>query len=162
SRVLLGSRATRAAVLEALARARVVHLAGHGWDAGEAPPLGGIRLDEGWLAAVDLVGRPGACDLVVLAACRTGTPVAPRVGWGVGRVGPRLALRRCPRRSLDRRRRRRPRHGLAHGPVSPDPGPRRWGEGLRTGPRRLGGRGGASRPRAAVPPIRSAPVNSMT
>jgi tetratricopeptide (TPR) repeat protein len=83
SRVLLRGDATRAAVLDALASSSVVHLAGHGWDAGDAPPLGGVRLADGWLAAVDLFDRRVSCDLVVLAACRTGrSSDGRRPAWG--------------------------------------------------------------------------------
>jgi len=82
-RVLVGPAATRAAVAEALATADVVHVAGHGWDAGEAPPLAGIRLADGWFTAADLPASGVAARLVVLAACRTGRVAGPAgLAWG--------------------------------------------------------------------------------
>jgi CHAT domain-containing protein len=82
-RILAGAAATRAAVAEALATAEVVHVAGHGWDAGEAPPLAGVRLADGWFSAADLPPGGVAARLVVLAACRTGRTAGPAgVAWG--------------------------------------------------------------------------------
>ncbi|MFO0931305.1 MAG: CHAT domain-containing protein [Planctomycetota bacterium] len=82
-RVLAGPAATRAAVADALATAEVVHVAGHGWDAGEAPPLAGVRLADGWFSAADLPPGGVAARLVVLAACRTGRTSGPAgVAWG--------------------------------------------------------------------------------
>ena len=86
-----GVAATRAALAEALARARVVHVAGHGWDASEAPPLAGVRMSDGWFCAEDVPDVVRA-DLVVLAACRTGASAGPAaLAWG-GLV-PRLLVR---------------------------------------------------------------------
>ncbi|MBL9089445.1 MAG: CHAT domain-containing protein [Planctomycetia bacterium] len=82
-RVLVGAAATRAAVADALATADVVHVAGHGWDAGEAPPLAGVRLADGWFSAADLPTGGVSARLVVLAACRTGrTSGLAGVAWG--------------------------------------------------------------------------------
>ena len=79
---LLGAAATRSALAHALAHASVVHVAGHGWDASEAPPLSGIRLADGWFCADD-VPDVVAADLVVLAACRTGRAAGPAaLAWG--------------------------------------------------------------------------------
>jgi CHAT domain-containing protein len=83
ARVLAGPAATRAAVAHSLATARVVHLAGHGWEAEEAPPLGGVRVADGWFTAADLPADGVTADLVVLAACRTGrTRGHAGVAWG--------------------------------------------------------------------------------
>lgn len=79
---LLGAAATRSALSRALSSAAVVHVAGHGWDASEAPPLSGIRLADGWFCADD-VPDVVAADLVVLAACRTGRASGPAaLAWG--------------------------------------------------------------------------------
>ena len=60
----------------------MVHLAGHGFDAPEAPGLGGVRVADGWFGSVDLPS-PVAARLVVLAACRTGrAPGTPGLAWG--------------------------------------------------------------------------------
>ena len=69
--VVAGEAATRARVAQALASKAVVHLAGHGYDAEEAPGLGGVRVADGWFGTADLPPRVAA-ELVVLAACRTG------------------------------------------------------------------------------------------
>jgi tetratricopeptide (TPR) repeat protein len=83
ARVAVGSAATRAAALESLASNRVVHLAGHGWDAAEAPALAGVRLSDGWLTVADLPRTGVAADLVVLSACRTGKPAGrATLAWG--------------------------------------------------------------------------------
>lgn len=82
ARVLGGARATRRAVADALASRDVVHLAGHGFDAPEAPALGGVRVADGWFASPDLPPSV-ASRLVVLAACRTGrAPGTPGLAWG--------------------------------------------------------------------------------
>ncbi|HVG93906.1 MAG TPA: CHAT domain-containing protein [Planctomycetota bacterium] len=81
--LLVGAAATRAALSSALRSARVVHVAGHGWDAAEAPPLAGIRLADGWFSAADLPVEGVGADLVLLAACRTGRESgAPGIAWG--------------------------------------------------------------------------------
>lgn len=83
ARVVQGASATRAAVTEALSTAQVVHLAGHGWDAEQAPPLGGVRLADGWFSAADLPPGGVVADLVVLAACRTGRAAGrAALAWG--------------------------------------------------------------------------------
>lgn len=81
--VLHGPLATRAAVADALARAGVVHVAGHGWDAEEAPPFAGVRLHDGWFSAADLPPDGVVADLVVLAACRSGRAAGrAALAWG--------------------------------------------------------------------------------
>lgn len=83
ARVVQGPEATRDAVAHALATAQVVHLAGHGWDAEQAPPFGGVRVADGWFTASDLPRGGVAADLVVLAACRTGrTAGRAALAWG--------------------------------------------------------------------------------
>jgi tetratricopeptide (TPR) repeat protein len=83
ARVITGAAATREAALLALRDSRVVHVAGHGWDAEEAPALAGIRLADGWLAATDLPRGGVGADLVVLAACRTGKASGrATLAWG--------------------------------------------------------------------------------
>ena len=89
--VYRGASATRAALAGALSESRVVHVAGHGWDASEAPPLAGVRMSDGWFCAEDVPDVVRA-DLVVLAACRTGASAgAAALAWG-GLV-PRLLVR---------------------------------------------------------------------
>ncbi len=66
---------------DVLARAhepRCVHVAAHGRFRSDAPSMGGVRLADGWLRAIDFASLrlPGA--LVVLSGCET----------GVARVGP--------------------------------------------------------------------------
>ncbi|MCC7139268.1 MAG: CHAT domain-containing protein [Planctomycetes bacterium] len=82
ARLVAGADATRAVLAQGLRTASVVHVAGHGWDASEAPPLAGVRLADGWFSAHD-VPDVVAADLVVLAACRTGRAAGPAVlAWG--------------------------------------------------------------------------------
>ena len=72
--VLRGSAATRDAVLQALARRRLVHIAGHARAREDVPPLSALRVRDGWIAAADLRDRRLDGALVVLSACRTGDP----------------------------------------------------------------------------------------
>jgi CHAT domain-containing protein len=70
-----------AATFDAVAAARAprcVHIAAHGRFRPDAPSMGGVRLADGWLRAIDFatLRLPGA--LVVLSGCET----------GVSRVGP--------------------------------------------------------------------------
>lgn len=72
-RSLLGREATRAAVLQALPRAEVLHFATHGYLSEDAPLLSSILLADGEALTVqDLMGVRLDADLVVLSACRTG------------------------------------------------------------------------------------------
>jgi hypothetical protein len=65
-------------VLAAARSPRCVHVAAHGRYRPDAPSMGGVRLADGWLRAIDFASLrlPGA--LVVLSGCET----------GVSRVGP--------------------------------------------------------------------------
>jgi len=82
ARAFVGAGATRAALHHALGTGSVVHVAGHGWDASDAPPLAGVRLSDGWFCADDVPPVVRA-DLVVLAACRTGRAAGPAaLAWG--------------------------------------------------------------------------------
>jgi CHAT domain-containing protein len=77
-----GAAATRGAVARALATRAVVHVAGHGFEAEEAPGLAGVRVADGWFGIEDLPRRIAA-RLVVLAACRTGRESTPAaLAWG--------------------------------------------------------------------------------
>jgi hypothetical protein len=79
---LTGAAATRTALDAAFGRAAVVHVAGHGFDAPDAPALAGVRLFDGWYGSADLPPRIKA-RLIVLAACRSGTAAGPAVqAWG--------------------------------------------------------------------------------
>lgn len=77
SRLLTGE-AARFDALAAAVSPRCVHIAAHGRFRPDAPSLGGVRLADGWLRALDFASLrlPGA--LVVLSGCET----------GVSRVGP--------------------------------------------------------------------------
>jgi CHAT domain-containing protein len=82
ARLLSGPLATRASLATALVEYDLVHVAGHGFDAPEAPPLGGVRVADGWFTAADVPARIGA-RTVVLAACRTGlVHGVPGRAWG--------------------------------------------------------------------------------
>lgn len=82
-RVYAGAAATRGAVRDALRDARVVHIAGHGWAAEGAPPLGGVRVADGWFTVADLPPEGVGAELVVLAACRTGRETGRAAqAWG--------------------------------------------------------------------------------
>ncbi|MHC5010484.1 MAG: CHAT domain-containing protein, partial [Planctomycetota bacterium] len=82
ARVVTGTRATKHAVSRALREREVVHLAGHGFDAPDAPHLGGVRVADAWFTAADVPDRVGA-RLVILSACRTGRQEgAAGEAWG--------------------------------------------------------------------------------
>jgi tetratricopeptide (TPR) repeat protein len=53
-----------------------LHIAAHGSYRADAPGMGGVRLADGWLRAVDLAGLPLRGSLVVLSGCRTGVTTA--------------------------------------------------------------------------------------
>ena len=77
-----GRAATRAAVVRALCRCRVVYLAGYGFDAAAAPGVRGVRVADGWFGTGD-VPRLVKADLVVLAACRSACATGHVAGaWG--------------------------------------------------------------------------------
>jgi CHAT domain-containing protein len=77
-----GPAATRDAIRRVLAERDLVHVAGHGFEAPEAPALGGVRVADGWFSAEDVPERVAA-RLVVLAACRTGGAHGPAGhAWG--------------------------------------------------------------------------------
>ena len=57
----------------AAARApRCVHIAAHGRFRSDAPAMGGVRLSDGWLRALDIATLPLPGALVVLSGCETG------------------------------------------------------------------------------------------
>lgn len=96
-RVHLGEEATCEALREALLSAHTVHVAGHGYDAADAPPLAGVRLADGWFTSLDVPERIAA-RFVVLAACRTGLAAGPQgEAWG---TLPSVLLRAGTRRVL--------------------------------------------------------------
>ncbi|MFB9877939.1 CHAT domain-containing protein [Planobispora siamensis] len=84
--------ANRAAVMAALERAAVAHLAAHGTFCARSPLLSGIDLDDGRLMAYDLLRLRTPPDLVVLSACDTGMAHAPADGAPLGLAGTFLSL----------------------------------------------------------------------
>ncbi|GII00519.1 CHAT domain-containing protein [Planobispora takensis] len=84
--------ADRAAVMAALERAAVAHLAAHGTFCARSPLLSGIDLDDGRLMAYDLLRLRTPPDLVVLSACDTGMAHAPADGAPLGLAGTFLSL----------------------------------------------------------------------
>jgi tetratricopeptide (TPR) repeat protein len=77
-----GKEADRAALARALGHHELVHVAGHGIDAPEAPGWGGIRLADGWFGPTD-VPRRVAARRVLLSACRSGREAgAATQAWG--------------------------------------------------------------------------------
>jgi CHAT domain-containing protein len=80
--LLHGAAATRQALAHALRRPGTVHVAGHGFVPANVPALGGVRLADGWFGTTD-VPPDVAADLVILAACRTGSERgAAARAWG--------------------------------------------------------------------------------
>jgi tetratricopeptide (TPR) repeat protein len=70
---LVGQQATRAVVTEALARARIVHIAAHARFDADDPMSSGIRLADGLLTARTLLAMSApSLSLVTLSACETG------------------------------------------------------------------------------------------
>ncbi|OKI12159.1 hypothetical protein A6A07_19915 [Streptomyces sp. CB03911] len=67
-----GEPATRAALLEALETAGLVHLAGHGLITTGSGFERGVHLSDGPVRAADLVGRRIRAGTVVLSGCETG------------------------------------------------------------------------------------------
>ncbi|MBG0812692.1 CHAT domain-containing tetratricopeptide repeat protein [Planomonospora sp. ID82291] len=83
--------AARRAVLAALERASVAHLAAHGTFSARSPLLSGIDLDDGRLMAYDLLRIRTPPELVVLSACDAGMAHAPTDGTPLGLAGAFLA-----------------------------------------------------------------------
>ncbi len=77
--VLVGRAATVEAVLDAIERAEVVHLAAHGTFRADSPLFSSVRLADGPLTVYDLERVRHAPRLVVLSACEAAT-VAVRSG----------------------------------------------------------------------------------
>ncbi|MEV8632226.1 CHAT domain-containing tetratricopeptide repeat protein [Streptosporangium sp. NPDC051023] len=84
--------ARRPAVLAALERAEVAHLAAHGTFCPRSPLLSGIDLDDGRLMAYDLLRLRTPPRLVVLSACEAGMAHAPADGAPLGLAGAFLSL----------------------------------------------------------------------
>ncbi len=70
--VLLGERATAAALRELAPAADVVHLATHARFRSDNPLFSSLRLADGWLTVRDARGLGLSCGLVTLSACETG------------------------------------------------------------------------------------------
>jgi CHAT domain-containing protein len=71
--LLIGAGASVAAVLAALSRSRVAHIAAHGSFRSDNPLFSSLRLADGPLTVYDLHGLDRAPQLVVLAACDGGS-----------------------------------------------------------------------------------------
>ncbi|WP_433226912.1 CHAT domain-containing protein [Microtetraspora malaysiensis] len=78
---------TRAAVLAALGRADVLHVAAHGTFSPRGPLLSQITLDDGPLMAYDLARLDRMPRLVILSACEAGMAHAPADGAVLGLAG---------------------------------------------------------------------------
>jgi filamentous hemagglutinin family protein len=79
TRIFTGDQATKAAVLNKIDRARVIHLATHGilndspfWDLPGQIALAPLGQDKGWLGASEIIKRDLSAELAVLSACDTG------------------------------------------------------------------------------------------
>ncbi len=78
--LLLGPVATKAAILDAMPEADIVHLALHGRFDDDHPTASGLRASDGWITLDELAGLHLArAPLVVLTGCETGRV---RVGRG--------------------------------------------------------------------------------
>ena len=75
SRVLLGEKATRAAITESAQKARFLHLATHGLPNGLRPLFSAVAVapdrDDGRLYGHDVINMELSTELVVLSACQT-------------------------------------------------------------------------------------------
>ncbi|GAB1821651.1 CHAT domain-containing protein [Herbidospora sp. RD11066] len=79
--------ATRGALLEALGRAGVVHIAAHGIFSGRRPMMSSILLDDGPLLVHEFFRLARVPPLVVLSACDAGMASAPADGAAFGLAG---------------------------------------------------------------------------
>ncbi|WP_157521733.1 CHAT domain-containing protein [Herbidospora cretacea] len=79
--------ATRDALLEALGRAGVVHIAAHGIFSGRRPMMSSILLDDGPLLVHEFFRLARVPPLVVLSACDAGMASAPADGAAFGLAG---------------------------------------------------------------------------
>ena len=70
--VLIGEEATTSRVQAAASRARVIHLACHGYFSRDYPLGSGIKLADRWLSVREICELGLSADLVTLAACETG------------------------------------------------------------------------------------------
>jgi CHAT domain-containing protein len=77
--IFTGAQATKAAVLNKIDQARVIHLATHGilndspfWDLPGQVALAPSGQDKGWLGASEIIKRDLSAELAVLSACDTG------------------------------------------------------------------------------------------
>ncbi|WP_066374371.1 CHAT domain-containing protein [Herbidospora mongoliensis] len=79
--------ATRDALLEALGRAGIVHIAAHGIFSGRRPMMSSILLDDGPLLVHEFFRLARVPPLVVLSACDAGMASAPADGAAFGLAG---------------------------------------------------------------------------
>ncbi|WP_030454592.1 CHAT domain-containing protein [Herbidospora cretacea] len=79
--------ATRGALLEALGRARIVHIAAHGIFSGRRPMMSSILLDDGPLLVHEFFRLTRVPPLVVLSSCDAGMASAPADGAAFGLAG---------------------------------------------------------------------------
>nr|WP_062334736.1 CHAT domain-containing protein [Herbidospora sakaeratensis] len=79
--------ATRAALLEALGRAGIVHIAAHGIFSGRRPMMSSILLDDGPLLVHEFFRLTRVPPLVVLSSCDAGMASAPADGAAFGLAG---------------------------------------------------------------------------
>ncbi|WP_285583440.1 CHAT domain-containing protein [Herbidospora sp. NBRC 101105] len=79
--------ATRGALLEALGRAGIVHIAAHGIFSGRRPMMSSILLDDGPLLVHEFFRLTRVPPLVVLSSCDAGMASAPADGAAFGLAG---------------------------------------------------------------------------
>lgn len=86
AKLLLGPKATSARVKSEMERARILHLAAHGYYQRENPLFSAIRLNDSWLTVFDLYRSKIVADLVTLSGCSTGMSVVVGADELVGLV----------------------------------------------------------------------------
>ncbi|MEG5213442.1 CHAT domain-containing protein, partial [Microcoleus sp. ARI1-A3] len=74
---IIGAQGTKAAIVQKMSQASIIHLATHGllddsWGLGSAIALAPSGTDNGWLTAAEILDMKLQANLVVLSACNTG------------------------------------------------------------------------------------------
>jgi CHAT domain-containing protein len=69
---LVGSRATRQAVMDALPDASIIHIATHGWFLSGSPLDSHLTLSDGRLSVREILAQRIQAEMLVLSGCETG------------------------------------------------------------------------------------------